>query len=266
MILKQIPDKNIHDGHRGRMRAKLIAHGSDIFDTYELLEMLLYATIPYRDTNPIAKRLLAAFGDLEGVFSADKEELMTVEGVGERTAEYIKAAERIPGIIKSKVSRERIDFNDYDTSGRYFADYFKGSLEYRVSVIFLDNSLIPINVCDLYSSDFTSAAIKPRKIIEKALDCHASVAILAHNHPFGPLFPSESDIVNNDMIAEALAAVDVMLLDHYVVCGDGFYGFMKKFDKRFAQSGSVRKFLESKRRAMSEIADIPMTAEDMGDE
>ena len=59
---KFINDDRIHEGHRGRMRAKLLAHGQNIFDTYELLEMLLYHVIPYKDTNPVAKRLLYAFG------------------------------------------------------------------------------------------------------------------------------------------------------------------------------------------------------------
>ena len=59
-----IEDKDIHKGHRARMRSKLESYGPRIFDTYELLEMLLYYVIPYRDTNPIAKRLLAAFGSL----------------------------------------------------------------------------------------------------------------------------------------------------------------------------------------------------------
>ncbi len=246
------------------MRAKLAAHGSEIFDTYELLEMLLYTTIPYRDTNPVAKRLLAAFGDLEGVFSATKEELMTVDGVGERTADYIKAAARIPYIIKSVPMRLESDFNDFVTAGQYFADYFKGLLEYRVSVLFLDNSMLPIKVVDLYSIDFTSAAIKPRKFIEAALDCRASIAILAHNHPFGPLLPSESDMTNNDMVGEALAEVDVMLLEHYIISGGDFVGFMKKFNRRFAQTRNVGGFLESKKRAVAKVAAVSMTAEVKG--
>ena len=63
-----IDDSRVHDGHRGRMRSKLLAHGQRIFDTYELLEMLLYWVIPCRDTNPVAKNLLYAFGSLDGVY------------------------------------------------------------------------------------------------------------------------------------------------------------------------------------------------------
>ena len=84
-----VSDKGLHDGHRGRMREKLLMHGARVFATYELLEMLLYYVIPYRDTNPVAKRLMASFGSLDGVLSASREELLAVEGVGSRVADFL---------------------------------------------------------------------------------------------------------------------------------------------------------------------------------
>ena len=65
----------VHRGHRKRMRRKFSDFGDIVFDTYELLEMLLYYTVPVRDTNPLAKRLLVEFGSLDGVLSASKENL-----------------------------------------------------------------------------------------------------------------------------------------------------------------------------------------------
>ena len=69
---------DIHKGHRQRMRAKLIRNSDRVFDTYELLEMLLYHVIPYKDTNPVSKNLLSRFGSLEGIFKASKDELTEV--------------------------------------------------------------------------------------------------------------------------------------------------------------------------------------------
>ena len=68
-------EKGVHSGHRARMRAKLVAHGARIFDTYELLEMLLYNVIPLKDTNPIAKKMLAAAGSLDRLLSLGEDEL-----------------------------------------------------------------------------------------------------------------------------------------------------------------------------------------------
>ena len=59
--MRDLPDEKLHAGHRARMRRKFLSYGPRIFDTYELLEMLLYYAIPYKDTNPIAKRLLMEF-------------------------------------------------------------------------------------------------------------------------------------------------------------------------------------------------------------
>ena len=87
-------DELIHKGHRQRMRRKFADFGAIVFDTYELLEMLLYYTVPVRDTNPIAKMLLQRFGSLDGVLSASHEELREVDGVGEKTAEFIRMARR----------------------------------------------------------------------------------------------------------------------------------------------------------------------------
>ena len=87
-------DSTIHHGHRSRMTEKLANHGPHIFNTYELLEMLLYGTIPYKDTNPIAKRLLDRFGSLDGVLSATEDELCTVDGVGGAAAALIRTVGR----------------------------------------------------------------------------------------------------------------------------------------------------------------------------
>ena len=103
---KRLEDKHIHDGHRERMRVKLITHGQKIFDTYELLEMLLYYVIPYKDTNPISKRLLYTFGGLDGVFKASREELLEVSGIGERAADLIESVSRLSLVLGAEIVPE----------------------------------------------------------------------------------------------------------------------------------------------------------------
>ena len=109
-----IAENKVHEGHRARMRSKLVSHGRRIFDTYELLEMLLYQVIPYKDTNPISKNLLYAFGDLDGVLSASCEELTSVCGIGDRAAEYISLVGRLSDIIGAEIVAD---------GGRNFSDY-----------------------------------------------------------------------------------------------------------------------------------------------
>ena len=148
-----IEDKDIHKGHRARMRAKLEAYGPRIFDTYELLEMLLYYAIPYRDTNPIAKRLLAAFGSLDGVLSASKEELAKVDGIGEKCAELITLVGRVIVEDMSLSARRPVRvFDDYHDTGRFLVSHFEESGA-SVCMMMLDSGMRLIGIEDIPADD-----------------------------------------------------------------------------------------------------------------
>lgn len=114
-------DSQIHLGHRERMRRKLVTYGAEIFDTYELLEMLLYSIIPVRDTNPIAKRLLMAFGDLDGVLNAAQDELVSVDGIGSATANYISTVGALPMLMPLVDATANV-LADYEEIGEYLVD------------------------------------------------------------------------------------------------------------------------------------------------
>jgi len=86
---------NPHIGHRQRMRRKLLEYSRRVFDTYELLEMLLYYSVKLRDTNPISKALLQRFSSLNGVLHAKYDELVSVSGVGEKSAKLIVGVNRL---------------------------------------------------------------------------------------------------------------------------------------------------------------------------
>ena len=86
---------NPHIGHRQRMRRKLFEYSRRVFDTYELLEMLLYFSIRVTDTNPVSKALLRKFSSLNGVLHAEYSELISVEGVGEKSAKLIVGVNRL---------------------------------------------------------------------------------------------------------------------------------------------------------------------------
>ena len=134
-----IADKDIHKGHRMRMRSKLETYGPRIFDTYELLEMLLYYVIPYKDTNPIAKRLLDAFGSLDGVLSADPKDLAEVDGIGGRCADFIV---RVGDIMTQDAANSfgcYVDvFDDYSFAGAYLADYLSRKIPVALCCVLPD--------------------------------------------------------------------------------------------------------------------------------
>lgn len=218
-----IPDSEIHLGHRERMRRKLATYGGEIFDTYELLEMLLYNVIPVRDTNPVAKRLLARFGSLDGVFNAELEELMEVDGIGEATAGYITNVSALPELVNSDNTLQQ-PLLTYSDIGRFLVKYFEGCYDYRTVMVLLDNAMRVIDVAELYQNDYDRGNVMSNAFIDAAISLGASCVAIAHNHPYGPLFPSHADLVTNGMILLAFKHTGINVAEHYLVSGDEYIG------------------------------------------
>lgn len=226
----QFPDdKTIHHGHRQRMRAKLAEHGARIFDTYELLEMLLYYVIPYKDTNPIAKRLLLAFGSLDGVFRASEEELATVSGIGARAAHLIRRVGELSDMIGGEPYPENdAEFDTYTKIGEHLASLLENESEPCVVMLLLDNSMKLIAVETLYRGvDYESSAVRSELFVAAAARHGAAMAAVAHNHVHGPCYPTLGDRATDNLISYALASAGVRYLEHFVVSGKHYVGISR---------------------------------------
>lgn len=223
-----IEDKDIHKGHRARMRSKLQTYGPRIFDTYELLEMLLYYVIPYKDTNPIAKRLLAAFGSLEGVLSASVSELSAIDGIGERCAEFISLSGRVIAEDEALANWVNVrTFTDYNDAGRYLVEYFASS-KASICMLMLDNGMRLIDVVDIPGDSFSSASVKPRHFIDPVITHGASVVIIAHRR-HSAMFMSDGDLATDRLVRNELSHIGVTVAEHYIVSGLDYTGIRTKF-------------------------------------
>ena len=240
-----IEDKDIHKGHRSRMRDKLESFGPRIFDTYELLEMLLYYAVPYKDTNPIAKRLLAAFGSLDGVLSAPVEELARVDGIGEKCAELISLVGRAMTEDSSlQKHRDVRVFDNYHQTGRFLVSHFEESGS-SICMMLLDNGMRLIKVEDIPVDDFTSAAVKPKYFINAALLSGASIAILAHKR-HSLLYFSDSSLATDKLIRTELSGIGVTVAEHYVISGKDYSGLRPNFTfGSVMDAPELERFLES---------------------
>ena len=261
-----VDNSKIHEGHRQRMKAKLLAHGSRIFDTYELLEMLLYYSVPYKDTNPIAKRLLSAFGSLDGVMRAKRSELVAVPGVGPKTAELISRVGELSWIIGSEPapSRDAI-FSEYSRVGEYLVKFFGESNTPEVAVMLLDNGMKLLATERLYKQDYSMAGVRSMPFITAALRHGASVAVTAHTHPHGPLYPSEGDKATNDMITSALESAGIIHVEHFIVSGNSYIGFMGVLPRRIDRyTDELSRFIDGQCRAIDKVSSV--TQYDYSDE
>lgn len=217
--------ESIHIGHRKRMKAKYALHGADIFDTHELLEMLLYTVIPYRDTNPIAHELLRRFGDLDGIAAAESEALAAVPGVGSRTAKFLAgtlSAGEDMFFPPEDAVREKLT---YRTAGEFLLPTLSGCHAYRTVMLSLDNRMRCISCDTVSEEDFGRGRAEVKDFVSLALGRHASAVVLAHTHPYGPLYPSENDYTRNSLVKDALAVSSVSLAGHYIFSGEKYVTF-----------------------------------------
>ena len=211
-----------HDGHRKRLKARFVKSGLDDFEPHNILELLLFYSVPRKDTNPLAHSLINRFGSLSGVFDAKPEELMKVNGITENTAVLISM---VPQMAR-KYLEDKADalnaiggFNDI---GNYLMPKFVGRTVETIMLASLDNKnkIISCNIVAEGESD--RANISKRKIMEEAMRVGATRVILAHNHPRGFAMPSSEDIYLTKEIYALLRSVGIELVDHVVFAEDDF--------------------------------------------
>lgn len=216
----------MHEEHRIRLRKRFITEGLDGFPSHNVLELLLFYSIPRRDTNETAHRLIEKYGSLHAVFDADVDDLTTIEGIGEHSAVLLKLIPQIARRYMEETQQDVKRFNNYRIIGDYFVPRFVGVTSETVYLMLLDASYRLLSCNILFNGSVNSAHIRSRDLIEKALSVRASMAVLAHNHPGGVAIPSASDIETTRLIYDTFRSVDVLLLEHFVVAGSSYTPIM----------------------------------------
>jgi DNA repair protein RadC len=210
-------DKKPHYlGHRKRLREKFASHPERAAD-YELLEMTLFYVFPRKDVKPLAKALLNRFKSLREIILANRSDLKKIEGVGESTINLITLIRE----ILNRTQLEKIVECVSITSTSQVVEYYKTALanlkKEQFRVMFLNNRNKLISEELMQEGTVSSAAMYPREIAQKALECGASAIIMAHNHPGGDPKPSRQDIIVTKMVRDAMQRLDVVLLDHVII-------------------------------------------------
>lgn len=214
----------MHEGHRERLRKKLRS-GSYLPD-HELLELLLTYSIPRKNTNDIAHRLLHAFGSVQGVLAADRNQLMSVRGIGKETALYI---ELIGRMISHDALREEEGgwYLDREESVNEYARELFGDMDGEAVYLVLLNSLLRVTDCICLGMDSGDCLSDVTAVMRSPWAHHSCAAMLLHNHPDGAEDVSEEDREFASRVSELLSLAGIELIENVVVA-DGRCRFLMK--------------------------------------
>jgi DNA repair protein RadC len=208
-------------GHRDRLRERFLNKGPGALAEYELLELVLYRSLPRQDVKPLAKALIAEFGSFAEVIAAPSTRLEKMKGLSKISGADIKLIHAAALAMNSGKARER----PLLSSWREVLEYCRAAMAFeereQFRILFLDkrNQLIRDEVQSVGTVDHTP--VYPREVVKRALELASTAIILVHNHPSGDPSPSRADIEMTKTIIDISAPLGISVHDHIVIGRDG---------------------------------------------
>ena len=223
--MKNVEDKNMHAGHRGRLLETVCRAGLDTLSEIQQMEFILFYIFPRGDTNPLVHRLLDKFGNVASVLEADENELTSVYGVGERAAKMLKQLVEIFFVYTTCKRTKRENLEEY--TGIY--DYCEQLLRFKtveeLYIVGVDCMKNIIGRRKLASGSINMVGITPLQISNFLASTKAAMVFITHNHPGGAATPSGQDKSATEYLSNLCATLGVTFIDHILIGEDGVYSF-----------------------------------------
>lgn len=204
-----------------RPRERLLAQGPHALSDAELLAIFLRTGMSGKSAVDLARELLQSFGSLTALTHASEAAFCAVPGLGPAKYAQLQAVMEMARRALKEQSKQR----DALSSPQAVRDYLRlqlGSREYEVFMaVFLDTQNRVIAIEELFRGSLKETSVYPREVVKRALAHNAAALIFAHNHPSGVAEPSRADEAITQALKQALALVDVRVLDHFIVAAGG---------------------------------------------
>ena len=221
-------NENLHENHRQRVFARLESGGLDSFYDHEIIELILFYTVPRRDTNPIAHRLINEFGSMSGVMDADIGALEKVPGVSRKSAVLLKLIPQLSRRYNLAGTEPGTVLDSFEKASKYAKDLMTGETREVYYILCLDIKNRLIKAEKLKEGTAAEIAVNPRSAVLAAAGKEAAGVILVHNHPRGGAQPSSEDISMTHKTALALGLIGIPVLDHIIAAEDGVFSFKRE--------------------------------------
>lgn len=248
---------HVHADHRSRMKQSYKAVGMNGFSEIEKLEFLLFFAIPFKDTNPLAHKLLDEFKSINGVINADYNVLSKIDGVGEHTAIFLNYLHELITYYCNHAND--VTVLDSNTKAQSFCkNLFVGKQKEEMCVICLNSAKEVVNYNFIARGTVDSVYVSMKDVIRYVWDNNCEQVILAHNHPAGTPLPSDEDLSWTYAVMDKFKDSKIEVVDHIIVSPNGTYsmattGYINDFEDRLEQ---IKAKHEADRRRLSAIHNI----------
>jgi len=208
-----------------RPRERLIQQGPQALSDAELLAVFLRVGVTGKSAVDLGRDMVKHFGSLHALFAATERDFSSLHGLGTAKYAQLQAVLELARRVLSEELRGGALLNSPLAVKHYLQLLFQGKAQEVFVVLFLDAKNCLIAAEELTRGTISHANIYPREVLKAALQHNATTLILAHNHPSGDAEPSRADLHLTKRLQQALALIDMTILDHIVVAGRHTYSF-----------------------------------------
>ena len=207
--------KTLHSGHRERLRNKALEYGMECLEDHEVVELFLGYSIPRKNTNEIAHRLVDAAGSLGGIFDMEISEVKKIEGMSEYSTFLVRLVKYMVR-SKKKPPKRNVDLSRFSYVEKYADSLFAASENEVLYALLLDKKMRLIRAYKAAEGNEWQAGVSKKDILKAAIEESAASVILLHNHPGGVAYPSHDDLIFTVDMERACGIVDLCLVEHIV--------------------------------------------------
>lgn len=200
-----------------RPREKLLGRGAGALSDAELLAIFLGSGVRGMDAVATSRQLLTEHGPLRRLLESPPSALSKLPGLGPARACALSAAIELGNRVLAADLERGEAMSDPQAAGRYFAQRLRGQPSEVFAALFLDTRHRALAFEELFRGTVDGAEVHPREVVRRALAHNAAAVIVGHNHPSGSPEPSAADRAVTLQLKQALALVDIRLLDHFVI-------------------------------------------------
>ena len=208
-----------------RPRERLITHGAQALSDAELLAIFLRVGVAGQSAVDLGRTVVGHFGSLNGLFGATLAQFSDVRGLGPAKFAQLQAVKELAKRALVEELQQGVTLTSPQAVRQYLQLHFAGQAHESFVVLFVDVKNCLLATEALFRGTLTHTSVYPREVVKAALHHNAAAVLLAHNHPSGAPQPSAADRALTQNLKQALALVDVRILDHFVVAGSRIFSF-----------------------------------------